>query len=286
MDVDVSLSESIPDQSIRIGDDKLPEAADTDPPGNCVELPEGVDANDDRPDEDADNSLNGRGKCRRHRRGKNKAGQRHNKQWKPYHKLSWDERKRLEERETRRANQKREQRFASGQPMAPYNTTQFLMEQHQHDGEEFVLNENKPAKGDGSGSVDSSDEFYDSPEDEEIFMAKEFDEAYESVHAERLQNMSKDELVREYIEVESKVEKLEKQLKGSSPVNVNGTKSNGAERLSSEENREATTSVEDEIKKLREENARLLKENETLKAAKNTAMVQTDPSNGDYAEKV
>ncbi|KAL3218131.1 hypothetical protein MRX96_031818 [Rhipicephalus microplus] len=40
-------------------------------------------------------------------------------------------------------------------------------------------------------SVDSSDEFYSSPEDEEDFLQKQFSEAYEDVHAERLNSMSK-----------------------------------------------------------------------------------------------
>jgi len=173
-----------------------------------------IEAIDQAPNGDADEDANGRKNCsKKHRRGKNKGGKRH---WKPYNKLSWEERKALEERESRRATRKRQQRFANGQPMAPYNTTQFLMEQHQADDPDYKIEDSlrprNDAAGDanGSGSVDSSEEYIDSPEDDDLFMAKDFSETYDSVHAERLQNMTKEELVRELIELESRVERLEK----------------------------------------------------------------------------
>ena len=42
--------------------------------------------------------------------------------------------KKLDERETRRACKRREQRFASGHPLAPYNTTQFSNGTNTHQG--------------------------------------------------------------------------------------------------------------------------------------------------------
>jgi hypothetical protein len=44
--------------------------------------------------------------------------------------MSWTERRALEEKEAVRANQKREDAFKHGHPVAPYNTTQYLMEDH------------------------------------------------------------------------------------------------------------------------------------------------------------
>jgi protein HEXIM1/2 len=229
---------------------------------------------------------------KKHRRGKHKGGQRHNKQWKPYHKLNWDERRELEERETIRANQKREKRFASGQPMAPYNTTQFLMDQHPSDQPVFAPPTggpvNRTVDGGSGGSPDSSDvEYYDSPEDEDIqdiFLAKEFSEAYDNEHAERLQSMSKEELVREYLDIEGKLEEAEKKVKSyQAPVqngnHNNGGKTNGENRLPSEESidiREATN-LENEIRRLREENHKLQQDNAMLRAHRenfeNTAKV-------------
>ena len=171
-----------------------------------------------------DSAVNG--KRKRHRR-KAKGGHHHRK-WKPYNKLTWEERKVADDREEKRACMKREERIASGQPMAPYNTTQFLMEQHESPGAiiESHAPRHRSSRGerDGSWSLDSgSDDCDSSVDDEETFMEREFTEAYESEHAERLQRMTKDELVREYLELEAKNEKLEKSLR-----NVNGDLTVGA----------------------------------------------------------
>lgn len=238
------------------------------------------------PNNEADNSVNGRKK--KHRRGKTKGGKNHRK-WKPYNKLTWDERKELEERETRRAYQKREERFASGQPMAPYNTTQFLMEQHQPQDTDFSLDaaqdsRSRPSKGEGSGSVDSSEgDYYDSPDEEEIFLEKDFTEAYENFHAERLQTMSKDELVREYLEQETKIERLEKRLKdfggehaaGDPTVNHNNSSVSSTERLPSEDSVDIgqATNLDLQIRQLKEENIRLKRENERLRGCKNNVEI-------------
>ncbi|KAM5135043.1 protein HEXIM1-like [Mantella aurantiaca] len=63
---------------------------------------------------------------KRHRRRPSKK----KRPWKPYNKLTWEEKKRLEEREAQRASRVRAEMFAKGQPVAPYNTTQFLMDDH------------------------------------------------------------------------------------------------------------------------------------------------------------
>ncbi|MFH4980604.1 hypothetical protein AB6A40_007313 [Gnathostoma spinigerum] len=48
--------------------------------------------------------------------------------WKPYHRLTTEEKIAKDEREERNAVKKRERLFCHGKPMAPYNTTQFLLE--------------------------------------------------------------------------------------------------------------------------------------------------------------
>lgn len=224
------------------------------------------------------------GSRRKHRR--KQRGGKHHKKWKPYNKLTWEEKKELEERETVRATKKREDRFASGQPMAPYNTTQFLMEQHEPSDPEFIHegeenNQNRTSKGDGSGSVDSSDEYYyDSPSNEDIFLEKEFTETYENYHAERLNTMSKEELVKEYLELESRVEGLERQLRGSenSPPSKDGIARNldiaipdQLSNLKGVQDGAATLerhSISAELQRLRTENSKLAEENKKLRGEK------------------
>lgn len=216
-----------------------------------------------------DDELNGSKNGRRRGRRKQKGGRHHRKQWKPYSKLSWEEKQKRDDKDTLRATKKRDDQFASGQPMAPYNTTQFLMDQHQPSpvAKDAQHEEVRHAKDEGSGSYDSSDEYYDSPDDEDIFLAKDFSEAYEFFHAERLQELSKEELVREYVELESKNENLEKKI--TQMKKELRSSSEREQRRPSEESVEVAkvAEIEHELKKLTDENARILRENEFLKAA-------------------
>lgn len=59
------------------------------------------------------------------KRGRNPKRKR---KWKPYSALSWEEKVIQDARESKRANAKRERLSAEGHPIAPYNTTQFLMD--------------------------------------------------------------------------------------------------------------------------------------------------------------
>ncbi|KAK2146247.1 hypothetical protein LSH36_622g00000 [Paralvinella palmiformis] len=221
--------------------------------------------------------LNGK---RKKIRRKQKGGS-HHRRWKPYNKLTWEERQTLEERETKRACRRRESRFASGQAMAPYNTTQFLMEQHEPSNSDFNLDDGHPGRertlsnrgglemgsmSASGGSADGSSEDVES-NDEEIFLEKDFTEAYEQYRAETLQNMSKEELVREHLQLEEEVESLKKQLEMAECA---------SRRSSSESLRESGMDIPDDVqtiqaiellrqvKRLKEENERLKYENEHL----------------------
>ncbi|XP_044013474.1 suppressor protein SRP40-like [Aphidius gifuensis] len=147
----------------------------------------------------------------------------------------------------------------STQPPAPYNTTQFLMEDHSDlpefepklaegsgittttttssssssslttippssqmtttslssNVQELFQKPNPPPRTrDSSFSIDSEDDyFYSSPEDEEEFLTKEFSSAYEDLHAERLNSLSKHDLLQEYLLLESKLEHITKRMK-------------------------------------------------------------------------
>lgn len=178
---------------------------------------------------DSDTGLDARLGRKRHRRRTSKK-KRH---WKPYNKLSWDEKKALEERETARASRMREEMFAKGLPVAPYNTTQFLMDEH--DREEPDLNTETGVRRPlgASGRLEdtgSEEDFFDNEEEDDDdgsgggsdgigragnaggeFLQRDFSETYEMYHVESLQNMTKQELVQEYLELEKCMSRLEEE---------------------------------------------------------------------------
>nr|XP_032814845.1 protein HEXIM-like [Petromyzon marinus] len=155
---------------------------------------------------------------RRHRRRPSKKKQR---RWRPYLTLSWEEKKAMEERESERAARMRAEMAAKGLAVAPYNTTQFLMDEH--DREEPDL---EPAGSDGGGGDNDGDEDSDEGDDggegdDELpsrlqggrdgFLQRDFSETYERYHVESLSAMSKGELVREYLELEKCLSRLEEE---------------------------------------------------------------------------
>ncbi|XP_038561073.1 protein HEXIM1 [Micropterus salmoides] len=178
---------------------------------------------------DSDTGFDTRLGRKRHRRRNSKK----KRSWKPYYKLSWEERKALEEKETARASRLREEMFAKGLPVAPYNTTQFLMDEH--DREEPDLNtETGVRRPSGVGGrmedTGSEEEFFDNEEDDDDdgsgggsdgigrpgnaggeFLQRDFSETYEMYHVESLQNMTKQELVQEYLELEKCMSRLEEE---------------------------------------------------------------------------
>lgn len=136
------------------------------------------------------------------------------------------------------SNQKQQPFIKKRLQPAPNNTTSFLMDDHnvrESDLEKFKKLIRKETPKDGlEGTNDenseqqpkindrrlhtlndesSSDEFYSSPDDEQDFMEKQFTEAYNNIHAERLDSMSKTELIHEYLHLESKFSKLEDKLR-------------------------------------------------------------------------
>ncbi|TRY59396.1 hypothetical protein DNTS_004306 [Danionella cerebrum] len=174
----------------------------------------------------AEGVSDGRQGKKKHRRRPSKRKRR----WKPYFKLTWEEKKELDERETARASRVRAEMFAKGLPVAPYNTTQFLMEEH--DREEPDLNTevaSRKAAAIRSDDTASEDEHFEAEEEEEEeggggsdgmgrpgqaggeFLQRDFSETYERYHVEALQNMSKQELIKEYLELEKCMSRLEEE---------------------------------------------------------------------------
>lgn len=150
-------------------------------------------------------------------------------------------------------------------PEAPHNSNQFLLEDHGNIEElDQKLKCNDQASvsrtRDSSFSVDTIDsegeeEFYSSPDDEKEFLIKDFDDQYETLHAERLYSMSKNELIQEYLSLEAKVEQLTNRL-----MNNRNNDSN-----SSEIPVNIKLDLQSEVERLTLENERLRQENSELK---------------------
>lgn len=198
-------------------------------------------------------------RSKRHRSGGKKIRVRHKKRkWKPYCKLNWEERKRLEERDSRRAYRSREKMSASGLTLAPYNTTQFLMEDHNLEEPDYLsIHHNK----EDCHSYDSEEDFYSSPDDEEEFLHQQFSETYDSFHDAYINNMSKFELVRELMRLEDEIEVVEKTLR-----ECREQRKMLAEYpcLDVDAEMEKIQVFQDEIVKLTQENSVLEKNNELL----------------------
>lgn len=190
---------------------------------------------------------------KRHRRRPSKK----KRPWKPYNKLTWEEKKRLEERESQRASRMRAEMFAKGQPVAPYNTTQFLMEDHDLEEPDLCpppkrapalppLHINSYRKGDSTEEdIEEEEDGTGSDgmgsDDGTQFLQKDFSETYEKYHVESLQDMSKQELIREYMELEKCLSRMEEENN----------------RLRSQQEDSRLQELEMELEKLKEENRRL-----------------------------
>ncbi|XP_044303130.1 protein HEXIM1 [Varanus komodoensis] len=181
--------------------------------------------------------------------------------WKPYYKLSWEEKKKFDEKQSQRASRLRAEMFAKGQPVAPYNTTQFLMEDH--DQEEPDLKTGLYPKRSATKSDDTSEDDFVEEEDGgsdgmggdgSEFLQKDFSETYERYHVESLQNMSKQELIKEYLELEKCLSRMEDE---NNHLRMENKKFTGD---SVEDPR--VSQLQQELDRLRAENQKLLKENE------------------------
>ncbi|CAD1469518.1 unnamed protein product [Heterotrigona itama] len=183
------------------------------------------------------------------------------------------------------------------QPPAPYNTTQFLMNDHsdlpdldqklsEAASSELPTTFQKPSAPsrtrDSSFSVDSDEDyFYSSPEDEEEFLTKEFSTAYEDLHAERLSTLSKSELIQEYLQLEAKVDLLTKRLRGK---NLHQTEQRDLESNSSSTDTESAKKLkicQQRIDDLMQQNEQLKRENESLRAKRHSSPVSSVDSESD-----
>lgn len=146
---------------------------------------------------------------KKRRRGKSKR-----KIMKPFSKIPWQDRRKNEK--SKRNNRFR--KIVLAKTHAPFNNNQFLMEIHKPEPENsfHILRTPSARTRDSSFSVDSEDNYFFSlPEDEEEYLTKEFSSVYEDAQSERLSNMSKDDLIQEYLLLEAKYDNLIKRTERS-----------------------------------------------------------------------
>uniref|UniRef100_G3TDN9 HEXIM P-TEFb complex subunit 2 n=1 Tax=Loxodonta africana TaxID=9785 RepID=G3TDN9_LOXAF len=174
----------------------------------------------------------------------------HKRHWRPYLELSWAEKQRRDERQSQRAFQVREEMFAKGQPVAPYNTTQFLM--NDRDPEEPDLDVPHRVSHPGSSGESEAGDSDGPGQAHGEFLQRDFSEAYERYHTESLQGRSKQELVQDYLDLERRLSQAEEETRR-------------LQQLQRYTNQRPCRQVEElaaEVERLRTENQRLRQENE------------------------
>jgi len=167
---------------------------------------------------------------------------------------------------------------------APFNSTQFLMNDHENDALQYLdtalgvrrKDANSAASSirerpirkinrarDSSFSLDSDEDFYySSPEDEEDFVNQEFIKEYDNVRTNRLVDMPKSELIQEYLLMENRVDSLEKRLN----LFQNNTNLDTPPDTSPEnETNDLNSDVAERIQKFQRQIGRLESENERLR---------------------
>nr|XP_004655380.2 protein HEXIM2 [Jaculus jaculus]XP_045014026.1 protein HEXIM2 [Jaculus jaculus]XP_045014027.1 protein HEXIM2 [Jaculus jaculus]XP_045014028.1 protein HEXIM2 [Jaculus jaculus]XP_045014029.1 protein HEXIM2 [Jaculus jaculus]XP_045014030.1 protein HEXIM2 [Jaculus jaculus] len=181
---------------------------------------------------------------KKHRRRSSKR-KRH---WRPYLELSWAEKQQRDERQGQRASRVREEMFAKGQALAPYNTTQFLM--NDRDPEEPNLDMSHGVSHPGTSGESEAEDSDGQGQGE--FQQRDFSEAYERYHTESLQGRSKQELVQDYLDLERRLSQAEEETRR-------------LQQLQGCPRGQAYRQVEElaaEVERLRTENQRLRQENE------------------------
>jgi len=198
----------------------------------------------DSEDSDTDEGLGLRKSSSRPKACKTRRARR--KAFRPYYQLSEGERDVREERERLRVAKLKERMWAKGRIIAPYNTTQFLMADHPEE-----------------------DVYFSNPADDQDFMSKEFKNDYDVQHLNRLEKMSKEMLLNEYMVIERRNENLEKRLdrvrQKEEKILKPATQNHEIHILIQEEVGKKISGFQAEMERLRMENQRLVAENIEMK---------------------
>jgi protein HEXIM1/2 len=162
------------------------------------------------------------GKKRRHRRGKHRR-----RAWKPYSKMTPEERQQAESREAARAA--RRERNLMGKPAAPWNTTQFIMEDHETVGEMNLSTSSVSRTISVGSSASDEDAAYESPEESGVesgvFWNRDYENVVAELEEEELRGLSQAELVQRCLQLREEVRRLreEKSSLAQMPVAPSAT---------------------------------------------------------------
>ena len=142
---------------------------------------------------------------KKHRRGRHRR-----RKQKPYSRMTTDEKERYDARAAKREAE------LVGKPSAPWNTTQFIMEDRGKT--EVKLPSPRVSRTMSLDSSLSDEDFYESPDDD-IFehghcLEQDFESTYHQVASERLQGLDKGELIEECLYLEEEKDKYRKELEG------------------------------------------------------------------------
>lgn len=129
--------------------------------------------------------------------------------------------------------------------LVPYNTNKFLMEEHMPEsGRMTPSGRNR----DSSFSVDSDENLYNEVE----FLSKEFSSVYEDARSERLESLSKPQLIQEYMQLEASYDKLSRHLGTRKSYYYDQAKE--IQRVKHFESQDVIRKLEERIKELTSEN--------------------------------
>ncbi|KAI6657766.1 Protein HEXIM1 [Oopsacas minuta] len=154
------------------------------------------------------------GKQRKQRKRRQKI-----RKWKPYSQMTWEEKQEFQEYENLRIERhlQQVQQLGKRKAVAPYNTTQFLMddkpsEQPHMNTPSSLLAVNIFSLDSGNESNSSADGPIPIYEPSPDYLDHDFESAFTDAHASRLDAMSKEELVSHCMGVEKLVDVVQTKL--------------------------------------------------------------------------
>jgi len=217
------------------------------------------------------------------KRQRMKARRARRKAYRPYYQLTEEQRRVREDRERLRELKQRERMVAKGRITAPYNTTQFLMSDNKADNILLQLEEKLEARRVRHNSLSTEEVEEAEKEEAAEFMSSQFKADYQLQHLDRLESMTKELLLHEYMLLERKNEALEEKLefmRGQEEekarrglVDYNFEK---GEIPMDPETAEKIKIFQAEIERLQGENERLHLENSTMRENLITGRLQGD----------
>ena len=166
-----------------------------------------------------------------------RAPKKQKKNKKPYYKLTWEEKARVNEQD----RMKGEARLANSKNIsAPSNTTQFLMQEHRTaTPNQTPVGMNYDSDDDTASSIEDPDQNLQALESSGVFMENDFTETFDSMKADILETKTRSQLISEVVNLEKQVTELvnkERQISNESELQMQITKLQNENELLRTEN--------------------------------------------------